>query len=249
MDYNPRRPFYLTLARSPWSHWATVAMYGGKCGRDTASPRWKCRARPVATRPLSPQLRPPRGRTFPTRRSASCAVQAPQAAVPASRAPQFRESLRYSRCVRGPQQASGVLPRGLRPCGPRIRVGFHRTRFAAAGEGLARSRSIPHAPPSIRWSNSVSGVPENDLAAAARYQRALAREPTNRDACSASRPSTCAAANSPRPKRVSQAARDRPRDSHARIAIANSDSGATAYTDVAMGSGLPRGDELLSLNS
>src|SRR6267378_790635 len=120
MDYNPRRPFYLSLGAL-----ALVGLsYAGYVW-------WQLRPPPWQNLPNPPQ-----------RLLRRCKPRRPLCSH--QRAPQFRESLRYSRCVRGPNRPRECLPRGLRRCGPNPRRSRPDPfRRGQARGGSRRSRSMP----------------------------------------------------------------------------------------------------------
>jgi len=153
-------------------------------------PPWKLQARPVATPAQSATASAPVAGTFPTRRSASSAGAAQQAAVACASAHRSSgESL--DTAVRSrPQQASGVLP-GVFGAAVRIRVDSTDPLRRGRARARADRDQCPHAERRFRCSNRrirrSRGTPRRRRDG---YQRALAREPTTADALLASRPST-----------------------------------------------------------
>jgi len=185
MDYNPRRPFYLTLGAL-----AVAGLgYGGYVWwqmqpRYSAAPV-QTQARPVAAPAQSAAASAPVGRAFRTRRACSA-----RASAAGSRAIAARTGVPgippYSRCVRRERDPSPPRNACLRAFGAAVRTLFEpeRIRFAAGGRS---ARAIAINAPTLSVDPLVEqayqAFQRNDLAAAREsYQRALAREPTNRDA-------------------------------------------------------------------
>ncbi len=186
MDYNPRRPFYLTLGAL-----ALVGLgYGGYAwwqmrprysippvemqARAVATPAQSATASASATTASEPAAAPP------------TPAQAPQAAVPvpARTAVPGIPPIQPVRPPRPRQGASGTLasgPSALRPESPSDPAGSASPR---AGEALAPiAINAPSLAVDPLVEQAYQAFQRNDLVAARDgYQRALAREPTNRDA-------------------------------------------------------------------
>jgi len=180
MDYNPNRPFYLTLG-------ALVLVglsYGGYVWwqmRPRYSVPPEMQARPVAT-PAPPAVASAPA-AIPSQPDAAPPPPAPQAAVPARSAVPGIPPIQPVRPTRPRSQpASGTLASGssaLRPessstASASLRTGEALTPIAINAPTLAVDPLVEQA---------YQAFLRNDLAAARDgYQRALAREPTNRDA-------------------------------------------------------------------
>ena len=184
MDYNPRQPFYLTLG-------ALVLVglsYGGYAWWQMR-PRYsippEMQARPVAT-PAPPAVASAPVAT-PSQPDATPPPPAPQAAAlaPARTAVPGIPPIQPVRPPRPRSQpASGTLASGssaLRPESSSVPTGSVSPR---AGEGLAPiAINAPTLAVDPLVEQAYEAFQRNDLAAARDgYQRALAREPTNRDA-------------------------------------------------------------------
>jgi len=179
MDYNPNRPFYLTLG-------ALVLVglsYGGYVWwqmRPRYSVPPEMQARPVAT-PAPPAVASAPA-AIPSQPDAAPPPPAPQAAVPAPARTAVPGIPPIQPVRPRPQQASGAFASGssaLRPessstASASLRTGEALTPIAINAPTLAVDPLVEQA---------YQAFLRNDLAAARDgYQRALAREPTNRDA-------------------------------------------------------------------
>jgi len=183
MDYNPRRPFYLTLG-------ALVLVglgYGGyvwwQMRPKYSVPPVEMQARPVATPAQSVTASAPVAEPSQPAAAPPPPVQAPQAAAPARTAVPGIPPIQPVRPR--PQPASGVLASGssaLRSESASDSTGLVSPR---PGEGALASIAINAPTLSVDplVEQAYQAFQRNDLAAARDgYQRALAREPTNRDA-------------------------------------------------------------------
>jgi tetratricopeptide (TPR) repeat protein len=182
MDYNPRRPFYLTLGAL-----ALVGLgYGGyvwwQMQPKYSAPRVE--ARPVAAPAQSAAAPAPVDAPPPL---AAPAPPAPQAAapVPARAAVPGIPPIQPVRPPRARSQpASGTLASG--PSAPRSELSSTPSGSVSqrAGEALAPiAINAPTLSVDPLVEQAYQAFQRNDLAAAREsYQRALAREPTNRDA-------------------------------------------------------------------
>src|SRR5258706_12870270 len=179
MDYNPRRPFYLTLGAL-----ALVGLgYGGYVWwqmqpRYSAAPV-QTQARPVAAPAQSAAGSAPVGVPSEPPPPAQAPQAAARAAVPGI--PPI-QPLRPPRARSQP--ASGTLASG--PSAPRSELSSSQSASVSqrAGEALA---PIAINAPTLSFcplvDQAYQAFQRNDLATAREsYQRALAREPTNRDA-------------------------------------------------------------------
>ncbi len=186
MDYNPRRPFYLTLGAL-----ALVGLgYGGYLWWQM-QPRYsvarvETQVRPVAAPAQSPAASAPVA--APSELAAPPPpAQAPQAAAPVS-ARTAVPGIPPIQPVRPPrarsQPASGTLASG--PSAPRSELSSIPSGSVSqrAGEALAPiAINAPTLSVDPLVEQAYQAFQRNDLAAAREsYQRALAREPTNRDA-------------------------------------------------------------------
>ena len=184
MDYNPRRPFYLTLGAL-----ALVGLgYGGyvwwQMQPKYSAPRVE--ARPVAAPAQSAAASAPVA--APSQVAAPPPpAQAPQAAppVPARAAVSGIPPIQPVRPPRARSQpASGTLASG--PSAPRSELSSSQSASVSqrAGEALAPiAINAPTLSVDPLVEQAYQAFQRNDLASAREsYQRALAREPTNRDA-------------------------------------------------------------------
>jgi len=186
MDYNPRRPFYLTLGAL-----ALVGLgYGGYVW-------WQMQPRYSAA-PVQTQVRPV---AAPAQSAAASApVPAPSelaAPAPPAQAPQAAAPVAARTAVPGippiqpvrpprarSQPASGTLASG--PSAPRSELSSSQSASVSQRTGEALAPIAINAPtlsvdPLVE--QAYQAFQRNDLATAREsYQRALAREPTNRDA-------------------------------------------------------------------
>ena len=185
MDYNPRRPFYLTLG-------ALVVVGLGYAGyvwwqmRPRYSvPPVEMQARPVATPAQSTTAAATVAR--PSQPDAAPPPPAPQAAVPAP-ARTAVPGIPPIQPVRPPrlksQPTSGTLASGSPALRPESSSGSTGSASPRAGEMLAPiAINAPTLSIDPLVEQAYQAFQRNDLAAARDgYQRALAREPTNRDA-------------------------------------------------------------------
>ncbi|TMG94359.1 MAG: tetratricopeptide repeat protein, partial [Betaproteobacteria bacterium] len=184
MDYNPRMPFYLSLAAL-----ALVGLgYGGyvwwQMRPKYSVPPVEMQARPVATpaqsvtasapvaEPSQPAAPPP-------------PVQAPQAAAPARTAVPGIPPIQPVRPPRPKSQPiSGTLASGSSALRSESSPDLTATASPRAGEVLAPiAINAPTLGVDPLVEQGYQAFQRNDLVAARdAYQRALAREPTNRDA-------------------------------------------------------------------
>jgi len=185
MDYNPRRPFYLTLG-------ALVVVGLGYAGyvwwqmRPRYSvPPVEMQARPVATPAQSTTAAATVAR--PSQPDAAPPPPAPQAAVPAP-ARTAVPGIPPIQPVRPPrlksQPTSGTLASGSPALRPESSSGSTGSASPRAGEMLAPiAINAPTLSIDPLVEQAYQAFQRNDLAAARDgYERALAREPTNRDA-------------------------------------------------------------------
>ena len=186
MDYNPRRPFYLTLGAL-----ALVGLcYGGyvwwqmqpKYSVARVETQTRPAAAPAQSSAASAPVAAPSELTAPPP-----PAQAPQAAapVPARTAVPGIPPIQPVRPPRARSQpSSGTLASG--PSAPRYERSSNPTGSVSqrAGEGLAPiGINAPTLSIDPLVEQAYQAFQRNDLAAAREsYQRALAREPTNRDA-------------------------------------------------------------------
>ena len=185
MDYNPRRPFYLTLGALALVGVCYAGYVWWQMRPKYAVPPAELQARPVAA-PAPPAVASAPVAT-PSQPDATPPPPAPQAAVPA------------------PARAAvpGIPP--IQPVRPPRSKSLPSSGTLASGSSALRSESSPDltASASLRSGEALAPIAinaptlgvdplveqgyqafqRNDLAAARdAYQRALAREPTNRDA-------------------------------------------------------------------
>ena len=185
VDYNPRRPFYLTLGAL-----ALVGLgYGGyvwwQMRPKYAIPPVELQARPVAT-PAPPATASVPVAT-PSQPDAAPPPPAPQAAVPAPTRTAV-PGIPPIQPVRPPrsrsQPVSGTLASGssaLRSESSSQSTGSASLRASEALAPIAINAPTLAVDPLVE--QAYQAFQRNDLAAARDgYQRALAREPTNRDA-------------------------------------------------------------------
>jgi Flp pilus assembly protein TadD len=169
MDYNPRRPFYLTLSALG----VVAAGYGGyvwwqmqpRYSVSPAAAQTPAAASPqVATAPAPAQApSPPAVAVAPT--------QAPQGAAPASAGIAVIPPIQPVRSRQRPQQAPSAPAAGPAPA----------ATAHADGPPIAVNVPILAVDPLVE--QGYQAFQRNDLAAARdSYQKALTREPNNRDA-------------------------------------------------------------------
>ncbi len=178
MDYNPRRPFYITVS-------ALVligACYGGYVWWQM-QPKYSYAVAPAQPRPA--ETAPPAGPPAPAAAAPTLAKPAPAAApVPATPAP-------AAKAPAAPAAVATIAPiQPARP--PRPKPAASRSEMPAepaqpaprAAETLpAIAVSAPALAIDPALEQGYEALQKNDLAAARQaYQRALAREPTSRDA-------------------------------------------------------------------
>jgi tetratricopeptide (TPR) repeat protein len=184
MDYNPRRPFYLTLG-------ALVLVglgYGGYVWWQTrpkySVPPVEMQARPVATPAQSATASAPMAEPSQPAAAPPPPVQAPAAVLaPARTAVPGIPPIQPVRPR--PQQASGVLASGSSALRSESASDSTGPVSPRPGEGglapIAINAPTLSVDPLVE--QAYQAFQRNDLAAARDgYQRALAREPTNRDA-------------------------------------------------------------------
>src|SRR5216117_2058674 len=185
MDYNPRRPFYLTLGALAVVGLGYVGYVWWQMRPRYSVPPVEMQARPVATPAQSTTASATVAR--PSQPDAAPPPPAPQAAVPAP-ARTAVPGIPPIQPVRPPrlksQPTSGTLTSGspaLRPESSSSSTGSVSPR---AGEVLAPiAINAPTLSIDPLVEQAYQAFQRNDLAAARDgYQRALAREPTNRDA-------------------------------------------------------------------
>jgi Flp pilus assembly protein TadD len=185
MDYNPRRPFYLSLGAL-----ALVGLgYGGyvwwQMRPRYSIPPVEVQARPVATPAQSATASAPVA--TPPQPDAAPPPSAPQAPVPAP-ARRAVPGIPPIQPVRPPrprsQQASGALASGSSALRPESSSDSTGSVSPRAGEALAPiAINAPTLSVDPLVEQAYQAFQRNDLAVARDgYQRALAREPTNRDA-------------------------------------------------------------------
>ncbi len=184
MDYNPRRPFYLTLGALAVVGLGYAGYVWWQMRPRYSVPPVEMQARPVATpapttasatvaRPSQPDAAPP--------------PPAPQPAVPAP-ARTAVPGIPPIQPVRPPrlksQPTSGTLTSGSPALRPESSSGSTGSVSPRAGEVLAPiAINAPTLAIDPLVEQAYQAFQRNDLAAARDgYQRALAREPTNRDA-------------------------------------------------------------------
>jgi len=186
MDYNPRRPFYFTLGVL-----ALVGLgYGGYVW-------WQMQPRYGAA-PVQTQARPVAAPAQSAAASAPVAAPSePVAPAPPAQAPQAAAPVAARTAVPGippiqpvrpprarSQPASGTLASG--PSAPRAELSSSQSASVSQRTGEALAPIAINAPtlsvdPLVE--QAYQAFQRNDLASAREsYQRALAREPTNRDA-------------------------------------------------------------------
>ena len=183
MDYNPRRPFYLTLGALALAG----VCYGGYVWWQMR-PKYaippELQARPVAT--PAPPVAAAAPAAIPSQPDAAPPPPAPQAAVPAP-ARTAVPGIPPIQPVRPPrprsQPDSGTLAAGssLRPGPSSDSIGSVSPRAGEALAPIAINAPTLSVDPLVE--QAYQAFQRNDLAAARDgYQRVLAREPTNRDA-------------------------------------------------------------------
>ncbi len=185
MDYNPRRPFYLTLGALAlvglgyggyvwWQMQPRYSVARGETARPVAAPAQSVVVSAPVAAPSEPAAPPP-------------PAQTPQGAAPAS-ARTAVPGIPPIQPVRPPrarsQPSSGTLASG--PFAPRSEIASNPSGSVSqrAGEALAPiAINAPTLSVDPLVEQAYQAFQRNDLAAAREsYQRALAREPTNRDA-------------------------------------------------------------------
>jgi Flp pilus assembly protein TadD len=174
MDYNPRRPFYLTLGALALVGLCYAGYVWWQMRPKYAIPPAEMQARPVATPAQSAAAPAPAAASSEPAAAPPPLAQAPQA-VPARTAVPGIPPIQP---VRPPRPKSAVVsgPSSIRPQTP--------SESPRAGEGLAPiAINAPTLAVDPLVEQAYQAFQRNDLAAARDgYQRALAREPTNRDA-------------------------------------------------------------------
>ncbi len=185
MDYNPRRPFYLTLGALAVVGLGYVGYVWWQMRPRYSVPPVEMQARPVATPAQSTTASATVAR--PSQPDAAPPPPAPQAAVPAP-ARTAVPGIPPIQPVRPPrlksQPTSGTLTSGSPALRPESSSGSTGSVSPRAGEVLAPiAINAPSLAVDPLVEQAYQAFQRNDLAAARDgYQRALAREPTNRDA-------------------------------------------------------------------
>src|SRR6267143_5786239 len=175
MDYNPRRPFYLTLGALALVGVCYAGYVWWQMRPKYAIPPAELQARPVAT-PAPPVVASAPAAT-PSQPDTAPPPPAPQAAAPARTAVPGIPPIQPVRPPRPRSQpASGTLASGISALRPE-----------SASEPTGSLAPIAINAPTLSVDPLVEqayqAFQRNDLAAARDgYQRALVREPTNRDA-------------------------------------------------------------------
>ncbi len=184
MDYNPRRPFYLTLGALAFVGLCYAGYVWWQMRPKYAIPP-ELQARPVAT--PAPPAAASAPAAIPSQPEAAPPPPAPQAAVaaPARTAVPVIPPIQPVRPPRPRSQpASGTLASSspaLRPEPSSESTGFASPRASEALAPIAINAPTLAVDPLV--DQAYQAFQRNDLAAARDgYQRALAREPTNRDA-------------------------------------------------------------------
>jgi len=176
MDYNPRRPFYLTLGAL-----ALVGLgYGGyiwwQMRPKYSVPPVEMQARPVATPAQSATASAPVAEPSQPAAAPPPPVQAPQAAVPAPARTAVPGIPPIQPVRPRPQQASGAFASGSSALRP-------ESSSDSSGSVAPIAINAPTLSVDPLVEQAYQAFQRNDLAAARDgYQRALLREPTNRDA-------------------------------------------------------------------
>ena len=183
MDYNPRRPFYLTLGALALAGMCYAGYVWWQMRPKYAIPP-ELQARPVAT--PAPPATAAAPAAIPSQPDAAPPPPAPQAAVPAP-ARTAVPGIPPIQPVRAPrprsQPDSGTLASGssLRPGPSSDSIGSVSPRAGEALAPIAINAPTLSVDPLVE--QAYQAFQRNDLAAARDgYQRALAREPSNRDA-------------------------------------------------------------------
>ena len=183
MDYNPRRPFYLTLGALAVVGVCYVGYVWWQMRPKYAVPPAELQARPVAA-PAPPAVASAPVAT-PSQPDAAPPPPAPQAAVPAP-ARTAVPTIPPIQPVRPPRPRSQPASGTLASSAVRPESASESTVSASprAGEVLAPiAINAPTLGVDPLVEQGYQAFQRNDLAAARdAYQRALAREPTNRDA-------------------------------------------------------------------
>jgi Flp pilus assembly protein TadD len=185
MDYNPRRPFYLTLGALAVVGVCYAGYVWWQMRPKYAIPPVELQARPAAT--PAPPVVASAPAAAPSQPDAAPAQPAPQAAAPAP-ARTAVPAIPPIQPVRPPrprsQPSSGTLASGysaLRPETSPESIGSVSPRAGEAFAPIAINAPTLAVDPLVE--QAYQAFQRNDLAAARDgYQRALAREPTNRDA-------------------------------------------------------------------
>ena len=185
MDYNPRRPFYLTLGALALVGVCYVGYVWWQMRPKYAVPPAQLQARPVAA-PAPPAVAAAPVAT-PSQPDAAPPPPAPQAAVPAP-ARTAVPTIPPIQPVRPPrpksQPSSGTLTSGSSALRSESSPDLTASASPRAGEVLAPiAINAPTLGVDPLVEQGYQAFQRNDLVAARdAYQRALAREPTNRDA-------------------------------------------------------------------
>jgi tetratricopeptide (TPR) repeat protein len=180
MDYNPRRPFYLTVSAlvligvcyGGYVWWQMQPRYSYSVAQT--QPRTAEAAPPAATQPSVAAVPVPA--TPAQAASAPAAAPAATAAAKAPAAPAAVATIAPIQPVRPPRPR----PAAARPEMP-AEPARPASRAAETLPAIAISAPAPAVDPALE--RGYEALQKNDLAAAREaYQRALAREPTSRDA-------------------------------------------------------------------
>ena len=184
MDYNPRRPFHLTLGALVLVGLGYAGYVWWQMRPKYAVPPVELQARPVATPAQSVTASAPVAEPSQPAAAPPPPVQAPQAAVPAPARTAVPGIPPIQPVRPRPQQASGVLASGSSALRSESASDSTGSVSQRPGEGLAPiAINAPTLSVDPLVEQAYQAFQRNDLAAARDgYQRALAREPTNRDA-------------------------------------------------------------------
>jgi Flp pilus assembly protein TadD len=182
MDYNPRRPFYLTLGALVLVGLGYAGYVWWQMRPKYSIPPVEMQARPVATPAQSAAASASVAAPSEPAAAPSPPAQAPQAAVPAP-ARTTVPGIPPIQPVRPPRPKSAVAPgaSSIRPQTASEATGSASPRVGEALAPIAINAPTLAVDPLVE--QAYQAFQRNDLAVARDgYQRALAREPTNRDA-------------------------------------------------------------------
>jgi len=185
MDYNPRRPFYLTLGALALVGLGYVGYVWWQMRPKYAIPPAEMQARPVATPAPPAAASAPVAAPSPADAAPSAPAQQAAAAAPARAAVPGIPPIQPVRPPRPRSQpASGTLASGFSALRPESAPESTGSVSPRAGEALAPiAINAPTLSIDPLVEQAYQAFQRDDLAAARDgYQRALAREPTNRDA-------------------------------------------------------------------